>query len=565
MALLPALLGAALVAAPLVSLVLMAVSGGSDALSTLAGSVLPDALRQTALLLGGVALLAGTIGAATAWLVTAYRFPGSRVLSWLLPLPMAVPTYVTALVYVELLDAAGPVRTALRQAFGRQVSDGWFPEVRSLPGCILLLSFVLYPYVFVALRASFLGREPSIAAAARVHGASPLRTFRHVALPLARPALAAGVTLVLLEALNDIGASEYLGVRTLTVSAYTAWLERGDLVGATQIACSALAVVALILLVEAASRERSGFAASAAATARHEPAPLDGWAAGSATLACAAPIAIGFVVPCAFLVREILRRDLVRTMSPAFPAQIGYTLAFAGAATLVVILWSVAIGIAGRSRPTRLARAFGGLAGFGYAVPGTVLVLGLLPVFMGADGLLSGAITAVSGYEPGLLLIGSGAGIVLAYTIRFMRIGTGAVAAQFAQIPVEVEHVARTLGARPRALARQIQLPLLRPAVAGAALLVFVDALKELPATLLLRPLNVETLATLVYGANSRGLFEDGALAALLIVLAGLGPVIWLTRATRVRATAPGDRPARAPQAALRADPSSATLKAASV
>jgi iron(III) transport system permease protein len=560
-----ALLAAALVAAPIVSLLLTAVGGGSDALEHLAATVLPAALVETAGLLAGVALLTGAVGAGAAWLVTHFRFPGSRWFPWLLPLPLAVPTYVTALVYVELLDAAGPVRSALRASFGRNVADGWFPEVRSLSGCILLLSFVLYPYVFIACRAAFLAREPSILAAARTLGSRPLRLFLRVALPLARPAIVVGVTLALLEALNDIGATEYLGVRTLTVSAYTSWLGRGDLVGAAQIACVALALVVLLLAGEAASRGRRLYFGSPAASGRTEPVPLAGLAALAASFGCALPFLLGFAIPAWFLGQEVLRRDLLGTVSPAFLRHLGTTVALAAIATAIVVAWAAVIVLGTRFGPARTRKQLGFVASLGYAVPGSILVLGLLPPLVFADELIGAAWTAATGRPAGLVVLASGAAVVIAYAIRFMRVATATLGAQLAQTPPEIEQVARTLGARPSALAWRVQLPMLRPALGGAALLVFVDCLKELPATLLLRPLNLETLATLVYGATARGVFEDGALAALLIVAAGIGPVIWLTRAmdlaaapktarrVRSREAGPSPRAARRPAAPSRA------------
>nr|WP_246736396.1 iron ABC transporter permease [Enterovirga sp. DB1703] len=525
------LLGAALVAAPLFSLAITALLGGAGALSRLAATVLPVALAETALLLGGVGILATAIGSGAAWLVTAFRFPGSRVLAWLLPLPLAVPTYVTALVYVEILDAAGPVRSGLRNAFGRGIADAWFPEVRSLPACIVLFAFVLFPYVFVAARAAFLARDPSIMAAARTLGSRPVHLFLRVALPLARPAIAVGATLVLLESLNDIGATEYLGVRTLTVSAYTAWLNQSDLAGAAQIASIALLVVALLLVVEELQRDRSQYHGSANTTARGEPVELRGIRAGIALLLCALPVIIGFVVPAGFLALEVVRRELLEAAGPALIGHLWTTVFLALAATAVVILWSIAIVLAARIRPTRLARRIGFVAGLGYAVPGTILVLGLFGPLVGLDTALSRAWELATGEKARLILMGSGATLVIAYVIRFMRVGIVALSAQLAQTPPEIDQVARVLGARPAALAWHVQLPLLRPALGGAALLVFVDCIKELPATLLLRPLNLETLATVVYGAASRGSFEDGALAALVIVLAGLGPIAWLTQA----------------------------------
>lgn len=478
-----------------------------------------------------MALLATAIGSGAAWLVTAFRFPGSRILTWLLPLPLAVPTYVTALVYVEVLDAAGPVRSALRASFGREVADLWFPEVRSLSACIVLFAFVLYPYVFVAARAAFLARDPSIFAAARTLGSGPVRLFLRVALPLTRPAVAVGTTLVLLETLNDIGATEYLGVRTLTVSAYTAWLNRGDLPGAAQIAFIALLVVAILLVAEELQRDRRKYHGSANVTARNEPVELGGIQAALACFLCALPFVLGFAIPAGFLGLEVLRRELIQAAGPALLGHLGTTVLLAFAATALVIAWSAAIVLAARVRPTRLAKRLAFVAGLGYAVPGTILVIGLFGPLIGLDTMLSRGWELASGEKAGLLLVGSGAALVIAYVIRFMRVAIVALSAQLAQTPPEIDQVARVLGASPVSLAWHVQLPLLRPALGGAALLVFVDCLKELPATLLLRPLNLETLATLVYGASSRGSFEDGALAALVIVLAGLGPIIWLTQA----------------------------------
>lgn len=523
---------------------------GSDALVRLASSVLPAALLETALLLSGVAFLTLAIGTGAAWLLTAFRFPGSRTLAWLLPLPLAVPTYVTALAYVEILDAAGPVRSALRESLGRTVADHWFPEVRSLSACIVLFAFVLFPYVFVAARAAFLAGDASVIAAARILGCGPIRLFLRVALPVARPAVAVGTTLALLETLNDVGASEYLGVRTLTVSAYTAWLNRGDMAGAVQIAGIALLIVAFLLLAEELQRSRRRYHGSGHSTARLEPVQLTGAKAALSAALCIIPLLVGFVIPATFLAVEVVRRELIQAAGPALLEQLGTTMLLASAATLIVVAWAAAIALAARLRPTPVARRLSFVASLGYAVPGTILVLGLFAPLVALDRVLGNIWAFLSGDRPGLILIASGAALVIAYVIRFLRVAVVTLSAQLAQTPPEIDQVARVLGARPGKLARYIQLPLLRPALGGAALLVFVDCLKELPATLLLRPLNVETLATQVYSATSRGIFEDGALAALVIVLAGLGPIAWLTRAMRQGPSDP-TRPARPDQAAF--------------
>jgi iron(III) transport system permease protein len=293
-----AIAAAVLVLAPLVSLVGTGLSGGTSTLAALSRSVLPAALLETALLLTGVALVAGAIGAVTAWTVTEFKFPGSSLMAWLLPLPLALPTYVAAYIYVELLDAAGPIQSALRALGGwRARGEYLFPEVRSLPGCVLVMSLVLYPYVYVAMRAAFLARGPAAIDAARTLGAGTARVFVSVALPLARPALVAGITLVLLETMNDIGATEYLGVRTLTVSAYTAWLNRGDLPGAAQIALVALAVVAALVVAEQGSRGRARRAPGSSETRFATRIVLSGWPALAAFTVCALPILFGLVLP----------------------------------------------------------------------------------------------------------------------------------------------------------------------------------------------------------------------------------------------------------------------------
>lgn len=535
-------MAATLVAVPLASLLSAAGHGGSDTLLRLATTVLPAALWDTVWLLSGVAVLTAAIGSGTAWLVTAFRFPGSRIFAWLLPLPLAVPTYVTALVYVEILDAAGPVRTFLRGQFGRELADHWFPEVRSLPSCILLMSLVLYPYVYVAARAAFLAREPSVIAAARTLGGRSGAVFLRISLALARPAIAVGVTLALLEALNDIGAAEYLGVRTLTVSAYTAWLNRGDLPGAAQIACLALGFVALLLFAEGVQRERKPRNRSPASSGLSEPVSLGSKQGLAAAGLCLLPCFLGFMVPAGFLLIEVVRRNLVGAAGPNFTRHVGATLAIAGVATTSVVAVGLAVVLGARFTPTRVKAQLGFLASLGYAVPGTILVLGLLGPLAAMDGALARCWETISGRSAGLILISSGAAIVIALLIRFLRVATETLSAQLGQSPPEIEHVARVLGAGPGALAWHVQLPLLRPALGGATLLVFVDCIKELPATLLLRPVAVETLATLVYGAASRGSFEEGGLAALLIVAAGIGPILWLTRAMRPEFASRGRR-----------------------
>jgi iron(III) transport system permease protein len=525
-----------LVLAPLVSLVAIALGAGADIADQLVADILPVALLETALLLGGVAVVAGAAGIGAAWLVTAHRFPLRRALAWLLPLPLAVPTYITAYVYVELLDAAGPLQAALRGLMGwRSRADYWFPEIRSLPGCILVMSFVLYPYVYITARAMFLTQSAGMLEVARTLGASRLDLFRTVALPLARPALAVGLSLALLEALNDIGAAEYLGVRTLTVSVYTTWLNRGSLSGAAQIACAMLVLVIGLLLLERRGRRERGYAASARRSRRTQPVRLPRVAGALATLACALPILLGFLIPASFLAKEVFIRGLAAQLDVDFLRHLATSLILAASATLAALLLAIVVVTASRFARHHLTRALNFVVGLGYAVPGTLLALGLLGPLVAFDTLLNFLWRAATGERLGLVLMGSAGAIVIAYLVRFLPIATGSLSAGFERVSAAIDDAARTLGARPRELVLRIQLPLLRPALASAALLVFVDCLKELPATLLLRPLNTETLATLVYGHASRGSFEDGSLAALVIILVGIWPVMRLTRSAEAQ------------------------------
>jgi len=524
-----------LVLMPLASLIGIAAQGDADIWPHLIANVLPASLVDTVVLLTGVALLSGSMGVATAWIVTAHRFPGRDALVWLLPLPLAVPTYITAYIYVELFDAGGLVQMALRNATGWSRADYWFPEIRSLPGCIVVMSVVLYPYVYIAARTMFLTQSASMLEVARTLGAGRVKLFRVIAMPLARPALAVGLSLALLEALNDIGASEYLGVRTLTVSVYNTWLNRGSLAGAAQIACVMLAFVIGLILIERYGRRDRRYALSTKRPRVAQPAPLSGRKAWVATVLCALPVTMGFFLPTGFLLREALRGGLVNQLDATFLGHLLTTVGLSTVATLVALALAILLVSASRLAKVPLTKGALFIAGLGYAVPGTVLALGLMTPLVAVDNLIGTVWRGLTGERIGLLLMGASGGIVIAYLIRFLPIATGALSAGLDRVSPALEDAARTLGASRREVIGRIQLPLLRPALASAALLVFVDCIKELPATLLLRPLNTETLATLVYGHASRGAFEGGSLAALVIVLVGLLPVIQLVRGAENR------------------------------
>jgi len=522
---------AGFVLAPFASLLHIAWRGDAEIWPHLISYVLPAALVDTALLLAGVAIVAAIAGTGSAWLVTAYQFPGRDTLAWLLPLPLAIPTYIVAYVYVDLLDAIGPLQSALRALAGwRSASDYWFPNVRSLPGAIFVIGIVLYPYVYLAARAMFQTQSASMIEVARTLGATRFMLARHVALPLARPALAVGLSLVLLETLNDIGASEYLGVRTLTLSIFTTWLNRGSLPGAAQIACVMLLAVIALMALERHGRRHHRFTVSPRRQRVLQRMPLQGGARWLAFIACALPVALGFLIPALYLLHEVVVRGLLVGFDPSLIRHTITTVTLSGVATVICVGIGLAAAIAVRMVRGRVASTCLVIAGLGYAIPGTVLALGLLSPLVGIDDAINSVTRNVAGVGVGLVVAGSGAALVIAYVLRFLAIATGSAQAGLTRISTHMDDVARTLGTKPLGVARAIHLPLARPALAGAALLVFVDCLKELPATLLLRPLNVETLPTYIYQFATRGNFEEGALAALLIVAVGILPVIRMTR-----------------------------------
>lgn len=520
--------------APLLALAWSALQGSEGLWSHLLAHVLPQATRNTLILLAGVGLLVAMLGTGGAWLVTAYDFPGRRMLSWALLLPLAVPTYIVAYAYLDLLHPLGPIQSGLRGVLGiDSPRDFRLPDVRSLGGCIVLLGFVLYPYVYLSTRAMFLTQTAAVMEAARSLGVRRAALFHRVALPLARPAIAVGMALALLETLNDIGASEFLGVQTLTVSVYTTWVTRGDLPGAAQIALAMLVIVIALIVLERHGRRRQRY------STLQQPRPMQrqalrGAAAVLALLLGLAPVAVGFAIPAAYLGWESFKRlQSAGGVSAQLASSAWNTVHVAVLATVATVLaglvvaWALRLAQA-RRRP-RLAAACLRVSSLGYAIPGTVLAIGLLAPLGGFDA-AANEIIKQSGGAPRLLLMGSTTALVLAYTLRFLAIPAGSTEAGLARIPQSLDQAARSLGQTSGGTLRRVHLPLLRPALAAAALLVFVDTMKELPATLMLRPMNFETLATWLYADAARGAYEEGAIAALLIVLVGLLPVVWLAR-----------------------------------
>jgi iron(III) transport system permease protein len=529
--------------APVIAIGVLARGSSGDAWPHLIANVLPGALRRTLGLMAGVGALTLLIGTGTAWLVTMYRFPGRRMFEWLLLLPLAVPTYIIAFCYLELFDYSGAQQTALRHMFGwRNAQDYWFPDIRTLGGAIFVMSAVLYPYVYITARASFLAQSVCVLEVSRTLGRSAAATFWQVALPLARPALAAGVALALMETLNDIGAVEFFGVRTLTVAVYDTWLDRNSLAGAAQIACIMLAFVFALLAIERAMRAGRRFHHT---TGRYQHLPedtLEGAAGVLASMACALPILFGFLLPGGLLVHDALAH-IAAGLAPEFWQAALNSLLLAAAASCLAVGFAVVLGYARRQTRSKLIHVLSAIPAISYAVPGTVLAIGILIPLAGLDNAVDAAMRKLFGVPTGLLLSGSVFAIVLAYTIRFLAASLGAVEAGLSKISRNTDAAARALGASVSETLWRVHLPLLRPALGAAALLVFVDAMKELPATLLLRPFNFDTLATQVFTLASLYRYEEAGSSALTIVLASLVPVLFLHG--MIVAGRPGGSPSR--------------------
>lgn len=496
----------------------------------LASTVLPGYVGNTLILLAGVGVSTLITGVTAARLVTAFDFPARRSLEHLLLLPLAMPGYVIAYLYTDLLEFAGPVQVALRTAFGwRLAGEYWFPEVRSMGGAVMLLGLVLYPYVYLMARASFLEQSSYLADVSRLSGRGPVATFFYVELPIARPAIAVGVALALMEALNDFGTVDFFAVQTLTAGLYDVWLNMGNLGGGAQIGAVMLTFAALLISLEYLGRRRRRFYQSATRFGGRPRHRLGGRARWAAAAVCALPVVFGFVIPAL-----VLASHAVDNFGDAWTPRLrGYALnsltASAAAAAAAVAL-AVVVAYARRLRRGAFMAAVARAASLGYAVPGAVLAVGVVVPLAAFDNAVDAFLRAQFGVSSGLLLSGTVFALIAAYTIRFLAVSVGAVEASFSKIPDSMDMAARTLGHGPGRALRRFHLPLIKSGALTAALIVFVDCMKELPATLILRPFNFETLATHVYHFASDEMLEQAAPGALFIVAAGLLPVIILSR-----------------------------------
>ncbi|MDO9418296.1 ABC transporter permease [Pararhizobium sp.] len=527
-----AIFASVVVAMPIIAIAWLALSGGSGDWPHLVSNVLPRATTRTLLLILFTGLATSITGIATAWLVVSCEFPLRKILSSALVLPLAIPTYLAAYAFGEMFTFTGPLQTAVRALFGFQSSrDYWFPDVRSLGGAVLVLSSVLYPYIYLACRSMFLMQGRAAADVARTLGAGPLTVFARIQIPMARPAIMVGVTLVAMETLNDIGAVEFLGVQTLTFSIFDTWLNRGNLAGAAQLACIMLVFVACLMLIERAARRRQRFSSQKTTSAVHDTVrmPLAGWKKWSATALCTLPVIFGFAIPLMIMGHFALKR-LDQFASARLLKALANSILVSGSTAMIAVLLAFLLAYAARTGSSRLVKAAGRLASFGYGVPGTVLAIGVLFPLAGLDNGVDAFLRAHVGISTGLLLSGTGFAIIYACSVRFLTMAEGTIEAGFQKLSPNLDMASRTLGRTSGQTLRVVLLPMMRPAALTAALLVFIETMKELSATIMLRPFNFNTLATLVYEDASRAKVEDASVAAMIIILAGIIPVILVSR-----------------------------------
>jgi len=528
---------AALLLLPIASVLINLFLPSQGTWQHLSQTVLPSYVVNTALLALGVGIGVPVIGAGTAWLVTLCRFPGQRVFEWALILPLAVPAYVMAYSYTDVLQFTGPVQSLLREATGWRAGDYWFPEIRSLGGATAMLTLVLYPYAYVLSRAAFLEQSVCALEVSRTLGCTAWQSFFRVALPLARPAIAAGTALAVMETLADFGAVSFFGVPTFTTGVIRAWVSLGDRVAAAQLASTLLGFVFLVLLLERWSRGRARYHHTSSRYQRLPSYPLSGARAWLATLACGLPLAGGFLIPAAILLKMAIEAG-DQQFGPRFLQLALNSFTLASVTAILAVILAVVMAYGYRLNPNRLAYFANRAAGTGYALPGTVIAVGVLIPFALFDNALDAWMRATFGLSTGLLLTGSIAALVFAYLVRFLAISLNTVEASLAKIRPNMDDAARNLGHGPGATLVRVHAPLMWGSLLTAGLVVFVDVMKELPATLVMRPFNFDTLAVQAYNLASDERLTEASTASLVIVAVGVLPLVLLSRA--IARTRPG-------------------------
>ncbi|XHY16881.1 hypothetical protein SuNHUV7_16730 (plasmid) [Pseudoseohaeicola sp. NH-UV-7] len=514
---------------PMLAVLIAALSGGTDTVAHLIDTVLPRYAGTTLVLVLLVALGTFALGVGAAWLVTMTRFPGVRILEIALVLPLAFPAYVLAYAYTHILDHPGIVQSTLRDVTGWGPRDYWFPEIRSVGGAAVMLILVLYPYVYLLARAAFLQQSGTTFLAARALGKSAWAAFLQVSLPMARPAIAGGVLLAVMETIADFGTVAYFGVQTFATGIYTSWFSMADRAAAAQLALCLLTFALMLAMLE---RYQRGNAKYHDTSKRHQtmpPAELHGVRAALAFFLCAVPVVFGCLLPVAILLQMGLgsEQDLFSSRYLSF---IRNSITLAGTAAVLTVCAAVAVGFFQRLRPGRLSSAAAYAARLGYAVPGGVIAVGLMVPFAVFDNVLDSWMRSTFDISTGLLVTGSIWLLVAAYMVRFLAAALGAYEGGQSTVHANMDAAARSLGQTPFGTLRRVHLPILTPSLLTALLIVFVDVMKELPATLIMRPFNYDTLAVQAYRLASDERLAGAAVPSLVIVAVGLLPVVLICR-----------------------------------
>jgi iron(III) transport system permease protein len=524
---------AGLVLAPILSILWIALTPTENIWPHLMATVLPRYLGTTLALMLGVAALTAVMGTVAAWLVSQYRFPGRDVLAWALLFPMAIPAYVAAYALVDVTDYAGPLQSGLRAAFGwGSARDYWFPEVRSLWAAVLVLSLAHYPYVYLLARSAWREQSGCTYDVARALGCGPWGMFWRVGLPLARPSIAAGVALALMETVADYGTVQHFGVQTLTTGVFSTWLNGGNAGGAAQIAGVILALILLLVGLERLGRGAARFHRLGRSGRPIERQQIAGARRWLATLVCLLPVAGGFLLPVAVMLARALESP-VGWIAPGLLEALANTLVVAGLASLATVGAALFLVYALRMAGSKLVQGLLPLTLIGYAAPGAVLALGLLIPLAALDHWLADGVLALTGWDPGLMITGTAFALGLAYLVRFFGIAQGALEAAFGRVSPSLPMAARSLGRSPGGALAEVYLPLMRGSVLTAFLVVFVDCVKELPATLLLRPFNYNTLSTRVFELASLERLSEAAPAALMVMAVGMVAVVLVAKGQR--------------------------------
>ena len=502
-------------------------SGSGDTWAHLWDTVLARYVVNSLILMVGVGTLTLILGVPAAWFTAVCDFPGRRLFVWLLPLPLAFPAYIIAYTYTGLLDYPGPVQSFIRDVAGWGRGDYWFPPIRSLGGAIVMLGLVLYPYVFLLARAAFLERSAATLEVSRTLGYGVRRSFFRLAIPLARPAIATGVSLALMETLADYGTVQYFGVSTFTTGIFRTFYGFDDITAASQLSAALLFFVVLLIVLERCSRRRARYDTGAAARFEHR-IPLSGGQAVWAWVSCVLPVLLGFILPGAVLLKWAVVDAAWGGSS--FLALVWNSFYLAALAAVIAVACALVLGYARRNTNTKLVRASLGVSGLGYAIPGAIVGIGVIVPLAWLDHRLIDLAKSLTGEQIGLVLSGSIVALLFAYTVRFLAISLGAVQSGLDKIKPSLDHATRSLGRRPIQVLAEIHVPLMRSTVLTALLIVFVDVMKELPATLILRPFDFNTLAVRAYELASDERQADAAAPSIMIVLVGVVPVILLSR-----------------------------------